>query len=244
MRRRRPIARGAVDWSRLRSAMASPGMDPRAWACTARIDDDPDAVQWHATLGWLCDLTVVSGPLAGQPIPLACSPARDSHDAHHPPARGRLVSILLPTGDPNDGAVVTGYLNSTDEDPAPTTINGDRIVETNAGAGEVAADVTHVYSWSGEDVDIEARHVRVTASDRMVLGTAQADQPYVRGTDLADALGSLLDALSTFAAAIAVAPVAGAVVALDQGTLATFQQAIATAKQARQTYLSQRITGD
>jgi hypothetical protein len=218
-------------------------MDPRAWACTARIDDDPDAIRWHATLGWLCDLTVVAGPLAGQAIPLACSPSRDTHDAHHPPARGRLVAVLLPTGDPNDGGVITGYLNSTGEDPAPTTINGDRIVEANAGNGEVAADRTHLCAFAGTDVDLEAERVRV-CGEALVLGVPQADQPYVRGTDLADALGSLLDALSTFAAAIAVAPVVGANVALPASVLAQFQQAIATAKQARQTYLSSRINGD
>jgi hypothetical protein len=107
----------------------------------------------------------------------------------------------------------------------------------------VAADRTHLCAFAGTDVDLEAERVRV-CGEALVLGVPQADQPYVRGTDLADALGSLLDALSTFAAAIAVAPVVGANVALPASVLAQFQQAIATAKQARQTYLSSRINGD
>jgi len=234
--------RASVDFSRLREAVAGPGIDPRTWVLTARIDDDPDAMVWDDKLGWLVDVTPVTGQLAGSTMPLACRVATAAQGPdigmHHPPRLGGLVLVVIPSGDPNEDSIIIGQLHDVD-DGAPARVNGDTIDEDFARQ-------THIAALPDEDVDQEWRHARITASDAMVLGTADADQAMVRGDDLADALSDLADALSQFAVAIAVAPVniAGAVVALDPGTLTSFQQAVTAFKSASQTYLSTRITVD
>jgi len=243
---RRAPSRRSLDFGRIAEAVSRPGIDPRAWVALARVDDDPDAVVWDADLGWTADVTFAGGPLAGEG-PVSCrvaSPAQGAGAGRASPVRqGGLVVVVIPSGDPNEDAVIVGQLHDVDDARAPTSVNGDSIVETDASSGQVAADVTHLTALPDEDLDEEWRSWRVTA-DAMTLGVADADQPFVRGDDQADALDDLADALGQFAAAIAVAPVVGAAVALDPATLATFQQAIAAFKAARQSYLSTRIKGD
>lgn len=239
-----------IDWSRMREAVKGPGVDPRVWVCMGRVVDDPDAVVWDDTLGWLCDVVAVSGPLAGSELPLTCRVATGAQGpdigTHRPPRKGGLVLVAFPTGDQNEDSVVLGQLHNEDDAGAPATVNGDTIDEDFAAA-------THITVLPDEDKDQEWANVRVTASGDMKLhgeavelGKADADQSYVRGEDQADALGEFLDSMTQFAAAIAVAPVniGGAVVALDPATLTDFQVAIQTYKAARAEYLSRRIKGD
>jgi len=234
--------RGAFDLSRFREAIAGPGIDPRCWIAIGRVDEDPDATVWDDILGWLCDVTAVSGPFAGSLLPLACRVTSDAQGVdvghHRPPRQGGLVVVLFPSGDPNEDSVIIGQLHNTDDAGAPAEVNGDTI-------DEAFAMVTHIMVAPDEDLDEEWRNFRVTA-DSMVFGTADADQPFVRGDDLADALADLSDALGEFAAAIAVAPVnlGTATVALDPITLTQFQVALVQFKAASQTYLSTRINGD
>lgn len=236
------MSRRSLDFSRFREAVSGPGIDTRCWIAVGRVDDDPDAVVWDDVLGWLCDVTPVSGPLAGSTLPIACrvvSGAQgDDMGTYKPPRAGGLVLVVFPSGDPNEDSIVIGQLHNTDDAGAPESVNDETITESFALE-------THLTVAPNEDLDEQWRNVRITA-ESMIFGTSNADQSAVRGDDLAQALSDLGDALSQFAAAIAVAPVnlGGAVVALDPATLATFQQAVTAFQQASQTYLSSRINLD
>ena len=232
----------------MREAIKGPGLDTRAWGQQARVDDDDDAIVWDRELGWLVDVTMVGGELDGDG-PVLCRVASPGQGAtigtHRPPRPSGLVLVQLPTGDPNDIAVIVGQLHNEDDTAgalAPTTINGDAIVERDAAEGQVAALETHIDVYPAEDLDQEWRNVRITA-DAMTLGAADAEQPFARGADLADALDDLADATSDVVTAISVS-LAAAASPLDPTALAAFEVAVATFKAAREQYLSDRINGD
>ena len=245
----RSSTRLRLDWGRVAAAVSRPGIDPRAWVELARIDDDPDAMVWDSELGWLVDVTFIGGALDGEG-PVVCRVASGFQGTgtgeHRPPIRDGLVVVAIPNGDANDDAIIVGQLHSTGE-AAPSAVNGDSIVETGASEGQVAADETHITVAPGADIDQEWRNVRITA-DRMVLGLSDADQPFARGGDLADALDDLADAVSDFAQALAgsfPAPPNAALTVADVITAAApLIAAAASFKTARTQYLSTRILGD
>jgi len=220
-------------------------------------DEDQDVLVWDDELGWLVDVHFVGGPLDGDG-PVNCRIASSAQGSGviraAPPRPNSLVVVLVPNGDANDDAIIIGQL--TDEDnAAPTTVNGDTIVERDAADGEVAAIETHITAASGEDKDQEWRDVRVSASgemqllaEEMKLGIPEADQPFVRGDDFADAFDSLIDAIGDFAESLATATPAPPNGALTTAVVAAafipLQVALEQAKTARQTYLSTRIEGD
>jgi hypothetical protein len=247
--------------------LSRPGIDPRAWVVYARIDDDKDAIVWDPELGWFVDVTIVSGSLAGEPaLARVSADALVSGGRYTPPRANALVLLAVPNGDLNDEAVVLTQLH-TIERGAPTTINGDTIVERDPQAGEVAALATHLAVFPGEDCDEEWRERRVTTSgahklhgDTMELGVAGADQSYVRGEDKADADEALASAVDTynqqvlaaFAAmlppGIPATPVTAANIsagiAIITPASAALSAAVAQFNTARTQYLSTRIKGD
>jgi len=167
------------------------------------------------------------------------SPIQGAGDGIHiPPVRGSLVAVVIP-GDINQDAVIVGALHSTGE-TAPSTVNGDTIVESDASAGQVAAEDTVIVAEPNRDIDVEARNVRVTGSS-LVLGVAAADQSYVRGEDKADADESLASALNTLLQAMVTDLGAPGSAAAFTGTWAP---ALARFRTARNEYLSNRIKGD
>jgi hypothetical protein len=211
----------------------------------ARVDEDDDAIVWDDALGWLVDVTFVGGGCDGEG-PINCRVASQVQGSeigvYRPPRANGLVIVLVPNGDPNDDAIIVGQLHDVDDFTVASEVNGDNIVEIDASDGEVAADETHITVLPDEDLDQEWRNVRVTA-EAMVLGAPEADQPFVRGTDLDDALDDLADAISDIVTAINTAlGIAGS--PIDPASLALFEAAIATFKAASSTYLSSRITGD
>jgi len=263
----RSRVRSLLDFGRIAEAVSRPGIDPRSWLVYARIDDDPDAIVWDAELGWFVDVTVVSGQLAGEPVLARVSAdALSSGGRYTPPRANALVLLAVPNGDSNDECVVLMQLHSSDR-TAPTTVNGDTIVERDPQAGEVAALVTHLSVFPNEDCDEEWRERRVTASgahrlhgDTMELGLAGADQSYVRGEDKADADEAFVSAVDTYNQQVLAAfsamlppgppvtPVTAANVsagiAIITPASVALSAAVAQFNAARAQYLSTRIKGD
>jgi len=230
--------RTRVDMSRVAEGLKMPGIDTRTWFAFARVDVDPDATVWDPQLGWLVDVTIVGGPLDGDgPVlcRMASSGASNGRGRFDPPRQGALVVVAIPGGDSNADCVIIGQLND-EEYLAPTAVNGTTIAETFMSR-------THVLAFPGEDFDAEFENVRLTG--QMVLGDAKADQPYARGTDLADALGTLVDALSTFLdqAAVPPGPFGSVAAPTFSAAGAALKAAVEQFKLARQTYLSKRIKG-
>jgi hypothetical protein len=243
--------------TRLADAVSGPGIDTDSWTNMGRIDDDPDAMVWDEQLGWLVDVTFVGGKLDGEG-PVLCrysTGAANQGGRHRPPSANCYVLCDIP-GDPNDDVVIVAEVHTTTDCVAPTTINGDEIVERDAEEGQVSAAETHMAVFPTQDADEEWRERRVTTSglhrlhgENMELGVANADQPYVRGTNKADADEAIWDAFNDLLTAIntaitaASATTAGGVV-IDPVSLTAFSAALEQFGQARNTYLSSRIMGD
>jgi hypothetical protein len=257
----RTRVRKVPDFGRIAEGISRPGIDPRVWLALARVDDDPDAVVWDEALGWIVDVTFVGGPLDGDG-PCPCRVASGGEGAGvgyaRPPRAGGLVVVQIINGDANDDAVILGQLWEQ-RTAAPSSVNGDSIVERDPQSGEVAAAETHIAVFPEEDVDEEWRNVRVTG-ERMVLGAPDADQPFIRGDDYADAEADFVDAVETYSGQIEgafqalvppgppVTPVTGAQASAAllaiQAAGIPLQLAIQQFKSARDTYLSTRIVGD
>jgi hypothetical protein len=228
------------DYGRIAKAVSRPGIDPRSWIALARVDNDPDATVWDEQIGWIVDVHFLDGE-----GPTTCRVVSGSQGsgvgASRPVRPDSLVAVLIPNGDPNYDAIIVGDLHDVDEMRAPTTINGDAITEA-------LALTTHIDAFPSEDLDQEFANVRITAATAMVLGAAQANQPFVRGDDYADALDAFLDDLLSFMnSLIAAVPAApnGALTVADAIAAATpMINSIATFKAARAEYLSTLIKGD
>lgn len=230
-----------MDFGRIAEAVKRPGVDPRTWLALARVDDDPDARVWDDELGWIVDVTFRGGALDGEgPIPCRVMGAAGAGaGVYRPPHLDALVVVAVPHGDPNNDCIVLGELHDVEHVP-PAEVNGTQITEEFALA-------THILVYPGEDIDAQFRNVRLTG-EQMVLGAAEADQPFARGADLADALDALADALDSFANALATAAPAPPNAALTVAAVLAAYTPLATAigqfKTARDTYLSTRIRGD
>lgn len=242
----RTMTRLRPDYSRIADSMKRPGIDPRSWLALARVDDDPDAVVWNDQLGWVADVTFVGGDLDGegpQPCRIASLGAGAGLTAQSPPRFDGLVLVAIVGGDANISCVIIGQLHDVNA-AAPAQVNGTTITE------EFAKE-THVEAFPAEDLDAEYRNVRITG-EAMVLGDPEADQPFPRGTDLADALDNLAGALDNLATAlsnpgsvigtsVSGGAVTAAVIGAATGPLSV---AVAQFQAARNTYLSTRIRGD
>jgi hypothetical protein len=249
------MVRRRYDPSLERQAIRGPGVDSRAWGQMCRVVDDADgdAFEWDESLGWLCTMDSVGGPYDGDADNLGRIPSQAQGNGvgyYYPPRATGLVVATIPTGDPNDVMMVVGQLHSEDETApalAAALINGDTIVERDAGDGQVAAAETHMAVFPDEDLDQEWRNVRITA-DAMVLGAPDAEQPFVRGNDLESALGDFADAISQFAqdlAGSAPAPPNAALTVADAiAASAPLISAAEALKAAFETILSTRINGD
>jgi hypothetical protein len=235
----------SIDLSKLREAVSGPGIDQRDWVCIGRVDDDSNAVVWDDKLGWLCDVTSISSHNAGERLPLPCrvsSLFQGSGIGEHRPQRPNgIVVVVFPTGDPNEESVIIGQLHNFEDSEAPTEVNGTTIDESFALK-------THFTVAPEEDLDQEWKNVRITASEKMVFGTEDADQKCVRGDDLSDTLDDLIDAIGDFAQALATATPAAPNAALTVADVAAayvnLEISLQQAKQSKENWLSSRITVD
>lgn len=236
--RTRSRVRSRVDMSRVAAGLKTPGIDPRTWFAFARVDEDPDATVWDAELGWLCDVTIVGGPLDGDG-PVLCRMATPGQGTgvgqYAPPRQGGLVVVAIPEGNTNADCIIVGQIHDSDHAVA-AAVNGTTIDESFATR-------THILVYPEEDLDAEFANVRLTG--RMVLGVPDADQSFARGDDLADALDALVDALTTFLDTAPAPPGAFGSVAAPTFTAAgaALKAAIQQFKLAREGWLSTRIKG-
>lgn len=253
--RRRRSGRGSWDVSRLRQALAGPNMDTRTWVAMARVDDDDDAIRWDDHLGFVVDVTIQGGPL-DQTGPIACrfgNPfVANAGQRSDPPTKGMLVVIMLSEGNPNVACTVIGCLPTPDF-AVPTSVNGQTIDEVFAEANHFLVTQHSVQQEVGEKWRTSATSRATLAAPEVRLVSEDAVQPFVRGTDYADALGRFLDALlvvmiaaGTFATAVGAAIPALVVPAQTFNTAisSAFTNALNAYKGARQTYLSSKLNAD
>lgn len=128
--------RRTFDFRRLSAGLARPGADTRSWICTARVDDDSDAIRWEPPCGWIVDVHITSGELAGHEAPLPCRVGQESGGDGSgdivPPNLGCEVLILVTDGDPNANPVIIAYLFNGDGCEPPSIVNLFPVVEAVA----------------------------------------------------------------------------------------------------------------
>jgi len=116
-------------------AVSRPGIDPRAWIMSARVDDDPDAISFIEGTGWVVDVTITSGPLSGEG-PITCRVASafalNAAARLEPVTKSAEVMVAFIDGDPNTAPIIFGYAFNPADLAVPETVNGETIDEAFA----------------------------------------------------------------------------------------------------------------
>lgn len=241
-RKRRTRTRGSsIDFGRLREALSGPGADPRTWNAIARVDDDEDAIQWIDNVGWVVDVTFVSGPLGGfGPCPCRVMSmfGAPGEASLCPVSRGAEVVVMVTDGSPLVQPVILGYLHNPTI-PLPTSVNGEAVTEAYAqDTAIVAAPSKSLDAQFGDRLRLAAESSAGKASllGRFVdLAQDNATKSFVLGEDMKAAIDAFANALIAPGAYTSSAPV------VASATLAT---AVTTLASALTSALSQRIKGE
>lgn len=205
--------RKRVDPSRLGQSVGYPGIDPRTWVSTARVDDHPDAISWHGDVGWLVDVTFTGGDLDGEgPVPcrVASMFAADLEGSSEPVTRGCEVLVLMPVGDPNSSPIVVAQLHNGGGCRAPATVNdqpvdeafalGNHLVKSEKGNQEQYAGDWQVRT--GPTASLEAEQtLNLRAGTAGNLGGTEASPPIdavLKGTAYVNSLATFQSQLQTF----------------------------------------------
>ncbi len=203
-----------LDFNRLGEAVSRPGIDPRPWLCSARVDDDPDAISFIEGTGWVVDVTVCSGPLSGEgPIPcrVASSFGEPNGARLEPVKKGAEVTVLFLDGDPNSAPIIVGYAFNPEDMKVPATVNGETINEAFAlenhilvtphGVKEEVRDhqmkaTGDIELDSGTNIKLSAASFAYLLAQQVRFADENATEPFVRGNKLVTALSSFLSALT------------------------------------------------
>ena len=211
--RRRPT----IDVQRLGEAVSRPGIDPRTWTSAGRIDNDPDAVRFDPGVGWIVDVAFYGSALEGDneaPCRVLSQGAGDGFGEYYPPPVGAEVLVEFPGGDPELGAVVTGYLTNEGDAKPPTTVNGlplaaealaSTLLAISPYDTEFKVSPHHRREEYALDRHVQARNQIIEASGTLKLALRDAAQSYVRGERFVQALNGWIDAVSSFIQANATA---------------------------------------
>ncbi len=234
---RRKMRKG-IDFGRLREAMAGPGSDTRSWCEMARVDDDPDAVQWIEGVGWVVDVTFTSGQVAGEgPMPCRVLSmfGAPGNGSVCPVALGAEVVVMISSGDINVQPVILGFLHNQTDAPLPTTVNSSSVNEGYAAETTIAVSEKSLDAQFGPNVRVSASSEAKFLAPQVKLADNAATQPFVRGTDLRSAVNNFAQALIATGAYTS----SSAVVAS-----ATLIAAVNTLASALTSALSTRIKGE
>jgi len=242
--------RRTLDFGRLREALAAPGIDGRTWVCLARVDDVPDAIYWLDGSGWIVDVTVSTGQLAGEgPIPCRVASAFGGagEGTTCPIRAGAEVVVVWADGDPTVGPVVMGVLWNPGDQPPPATVNGQAVQSPLVGTAHTVVTPADVQIQVGDVLRVEAQQQATLGAPQVRLADDTATQPFVRGTDYQTAMAAnLANALNAYATAMIppgppITPVTSLQATAAATALATALGAFATAISVS---LSTRITGE
>jgi hypothetical protein len=218
--------RRVPDVLRMGQAMSHPGIDPRTWVTTARIDMDPLAVRWDPEIGPIADVTFTGGPLDGEgPIP--CRVAYFGQGAGTgrfiPLQPGDEVQVCINAGNPEEGPVIVGTLANGGGSEAPTSVCSLPILPT-PGAVSVPLVAVSPYDteisvstgnlaeqYDGATLRQSARAtIQTSGPASLMLGSPLAAEPFLKGlaytTQEQIMLTSLAAAFTALATASAVAP--------------------------------------
>jgi len=241
--------RRTIDTSRLSAAASRPGIDPRINLSLAIVKD----IAFDAEHGIFVDVQLVpTGEL--ETAYLGSGYAGNLAGDYCPVKLEDTVLVGLPSGDAGNGPIILARWNSAGDPPPLDFQDPDNEGEARK-ARVLRVEVDQPYlirtSGSGDGVDISVEGdgdliLEVKGAGTAKLGDREADQPFVRGNDYADAEGTFLDALETFVTAVSGAgadPQGGLLAAGVIAAVTAFKPSISTFKNARTTYLSTKVEG-
>lgn len=243
--------RSSIDTSRMSALASRPGIDPRIWLSLAVVED----VAFAEGEGIFVDLRLQPTGEEETAFLGSCYAGNGAGD-YCPLNKDDTVLVAMPSGDSGNGPIIIARYNSAADPPAADFEDPDQ-------AGEPARDrvirmepgrkLKIRTSGDGDGVDISVEGdgsiiCETKGSGKVLLADRDADQPFVRGTDYADAEASFVDSLGDLVTAIntaitaASATTAGGIV-IDPVSLTAFSAARTAFKDAKNTYLSQKVHG-
>lgn len=161
------MTKGKLDFGRLREAIAGPGVDPRTWITTGRVDDDPAAIRWEEPFGWVVDVTFTGGALDGDgpnPCRVASWMAGMDNGFSAPQLRNSEVIVVIPEGNPNTNPVIIGMIHNGDDNGAPLEVNGTPVTQDYALANTITV------ASGGEDKQLGGASRLIAAEDATLVG--------------------------------------------------------------------------
>ncbi len=261
------------DVARMGLAVSYPGIDPRTWVSSARVDDDADALTWDATCGWIADVSFYGSALDGETETpcrvLSNGPPGAGFGEYIPPVPNCEVLVVMPDGDPEVGPLVVGYATNESTCKPPIEINGIPIdgellsstpLRVSPFDTEFKKSPHHRREEYALDRHIQARNQILEAGEQVKLALRDAAQSFVRGERFVEVLNGWIDAVSSYvsangkadalvyAAVNALAP--GSITPQDIADVATAVVEVPAQKAAFQSAavagdaLSERIKGD
>lgn len=201
------MTRGKLDFGRLREAIAGPGVDPRTWITTGRVDDDPAAIRWEEPFGWVVDVTFTGGALDGDgpnPCRVASWLAGQDQAFSAPQVRNSEVIVVIPEGNPNTNPIIVGMIHNGDDNAAPLEVNGTPVTQDYALANQITVVPGGVDQQVGGDVRVKAGGVNRQLAPLVELAEQGASQAYIRGNDYTSSEEAFLSALNAYTSAVLV----------------------------------------
>jgi hypothetical protein len=210
-KRRPTLGHGRADVERIGEAVSRPGIDPRTWLATGRVDTATDSHYFNLEVGWVIDVIAHGGSIHGAEA--SCRqgstwPGVDGYGSFLPPASDEEVLIAYPGGDPEEDPIIIGVLPNGDGCKPPTTVAGRTIAAEGktVPGGQIAASdcefskspYSCVREWDGE-LHYRAKWVTIESGQPTAgirLGSANAKSPVARADKLASAIGTFVDALT------------------------------------------------
>lgn len=204
--------RRSPDVSRIGMAVSQPGIDPRSWVTTGRVDDDPEAIRWELGIGWVVDVTMTGGPLDGTgPVPCRVAEFGRGQDSGRfsPVKPGQEVAVLIVGGSPEVGPIVVGTLSNRGGSEAPVTVAGLPIayeapvsvplesVSPYDTEIEKSSTPNLVTERAGQELRQAAKHILESSGPAStLLGSRSATEPFVKGLSYTQAELQMLTALA------------------------------------------------
>lgn len=200
----------SIDVSRLADAVQRPGIDPRVWVSYAILLSDPVVETSQGQQDVFVDLLLLPQKQP-ETARVGAIYAGNGFGLYAPLKKDDEVMVCAPSGDPDEGLVVTQRLWSPSDTPPQEAVDypNDFLLVVEPG---------------------QSARISVSGGGKVYLGSATGTQASVRGTTYRTAEDSLFTALSAMQAAV------GAFVAVpspaNQAAVATALTAYNAAKTA------------
>lgn len=199
-----------VDVLKMGRAFRQPGIDPRVWSTSGRIDPEGNSIRWDSDLGWVIDVIGAGGGFEQEVI--TAKVCTNNPYEFIPQIKDCEVHVGVPEGEATGNPVILGSMNNSDGCEAPGFVTGMSVdgaldftppLTTFDALFGVISPYDNEFKvtphnrreeYGGDHIDVAENQV-LEAVDNVRLAKRDATQSYVRGEDQVDAI---IDVLSNF----------------------------------------------